>query len=236
MTPLSKISLATLILGSAFLTAKYLHTDPVELERSEPRLDAPRRPLSWQARSLHDSTSPGLTEVAQTKPLAPAEPLASTPVRKELPKPLEFDAQVSFAAFANSPPRSNAAEPAPPLPVLEPRAPATDSSRPGSAQGTTANDERSVLIANERRPPIPLAPARPHSNLSQVQRHETASASAEADFVEHTVQFGETLPQLASKYLGNREAYLSIYTANLDVLSNPADVTPGLVLKIPVNR
>ncbi len=85
--------------------------------------------------------------------------------------------------------------------------------------------------------PIPFAiAATPHpaSQLMAVDDEEVDSHSAVREFVSHTVQFGETLPQIAMQYTGRRESYMAIYQANLDVLSSPADVTPGIVLKIPV--
>lgn len=90
------------------------------------------------------------------------------------------------------------------------------------------------LTAGDARPPIPFALAQPSSGLMLVDDEEVDPRSVVKDYVEHTVQFGETLPQIALRYLGRREEYLSIYQANLDVLSNPAEISPGIVLKIPV--
>jgi nucleoid-associated protein YgaU len=85
---------------------------------------------------------------------------------------------------------------------------------------------------------LPFAAARPLSTLVAVDRHLPAPTAPPEDesFSRHTVQFGETLPVIADQYLGNREAYWSIYEANLDVLDNPVQLVPGTVLKIPLRR
>ena len=91
--------------------------------------------------------------------------------------------------------------------------------------------------ATNSRPPLPFAIAampRPASPLMAVDDEEVDSHSAAREFVSHTVQFGETLPQIAMQYTGRRESYMAIYQANLDVLSSPAEIIPGIVLKIPV--
>jgi len=49
----------------------------------------------------------------------------------------------------------------------------------------------------------------------------------------YTVQSGDTLSGIARKLLGNANAYLEIFNANKDQLSDPDKITPGQVLKIP---
>ncbi len=88
-----------------------------------------------------------------------------------------------------------------------------------------------------RRAALPFTnsvPPTPKSQLMTVDDEEVDADGASPEFVEHTVQFGETLPQIALKYTGRRETYMAIYQANLDVLSSPAEVGPGIVLKIPL--
>ncbi len=88
-----------------------------------------------------------------------------------------------------------------------------------------------------RRAALPFmnsVPPIPKSQLMAVDDEEVDSESASSEFVQHTVQFGETLPQIALQYTGRRETYMAIYQANLDVLSSPAEVSPGIVLKIPL--
>ncbi len=255
MTPIGKLSLATLILGSAFVTAKYLHQVSPEPTFPTPRPEVSRRPLAWQARSIQATAAPGLTAIAQNQSIT-SESAAALAATK---KPTAFNSQVAFAAFSHSnpgatskgtppageSPAETSTETLPPLPSPPLEGEAEVETGVAATRHSTANpqDAVSVLRADvpadptrsERRWPIPLALS-PQSDLSSVQLHEAVPAAATGDFIEYTVQFGDSLPLLASRFLGDREAYLSIYTANLDVLSNPADVAPGLVLKIPARR
>jgi len=108
-------------------------------------------------------------------------------------------------------------------------------------------DSRDALNASfetqstNERPVVPFALAsspQPQVALMRVDDEEEGVGigldSSAGEFVHHTVQFGDTLPQIALQYTGRRESYMAIYRANLDVLSSPAEVTPGIVLKIPV--
>jgi nucleoid-associated protein YgaU len=91
--------------------------------------------------------------------------------------------------------------------------------------------------ASTHRPPLPFSTAsvsRAKGGLTTVDDEEIASEFGPGNFVHHTVQFGETLPQIAMQYTGRQDTYLLIYHANLDVLKSPADLSPGIVLKIPV--
>ena len=49
----------------------------------------------------------------------------------------------------------------------------------------------------------------------------------------YTVQAGDTLSGIAKKYLGNANAYTDIFNANRDQLTDPDQIKPGQVLKIP---
>ena len=49
----------------------------------------------------------------------------------------------------------------------------------------------------------------------------------------YTVQAGDTLSSIAKKFLGNANAYMDIFNANKDQLSDPDKIKPGQVLKIP---
>jgi nucleoid-associated protein YgaU len=60
------------------------------------------------------------------------------------------------------------------------------------------------------------------------------SFQAEPQFIMHKVKRGETLGQLAKKYLGNPNLHPEIFNANRDDLGNPNDLRIGMVLKIPV--
>lgn len=49
----------------------------------------------------------------------------------------------------------------------------------------------------------------------------------------YTVKSGDTLSKIAKEMLGNANAYMTIFNANKDQLSDPDKIKPGQVLKIP---
>jgi nucleoid-associated protein YgaU len=49
----------------------------------------------------------------------------------------------------------------------------------------------------------------------------------------YTVQPGDTLSKIAKEYLGNANAYMKIFEANKEQLSDPDKIRPGQVLQIP---
>ena len=49
----------------------------------------------------------------------------------------------------------------------------------------------------------------------------------------YTVQSGDTLSKIAKDRLGDANAYMKIFNANKDQLSDPDKIQPGQVLKIP---
>ena len=51
--------------------------------------------------------------------------------------------------------------------------------------------------------------------------------------VTYTVKSGDTLSQIAREFLGDAAAYMEIFNANRDQLSDPNLIKPGQVLKIP---
>ena len=55
----------------------------------------------------------------------------------------------------------------------------------------------------------------------------TATASS------YTVKAGDTLSKIAKEHLGNANAYMKIFEANKDQLTDPDKIKPGQVLKIP---
>ncbi len=58
----------------------------------------------------------------------------------------------------------------------------------------------------------------------------TATATATTSY---TVKAGDTLSKIAKEHLGNANAYMKIFEANKDVLSDPDKIKPGQVLRIP---
>jgi nucleoid-associated protein YgaU len=49
----------------------------------------------------------------------------------------------------------------------------------------------------------------------------------------YTVKAGDTLSKIAREKLGDANAYMEIFNANKDQLSDPDKIRPGQVLKIP---
>jgi nucleoid-associated protein YgaU len=49
----------------------------------------------------------------------------------------------------------------------------------------------------------------------------------------YTVQAGDTLSKIAKEHLGNANAYMKIFDANKDQLTDPDKIKPGQVLRIP---
>lgn len=59
------------------------------------------------------------------------------------------------------------------------------------------------------------------------------AAGAAAGGRTYTVKAGDTLSAIAKEHLGNANAYMKIFEANRDQLSDPDKIKPGQVLRIP---
>ena len=60
-----------------------------------------------------------------------------------------------------------------------------------------------------------------------------AAAAPAAASTTYTVKSGDTLSAIAKQHLGDANAYMRIFEANRDQLSDPDKIKPGQVLKIP---
>ena len=49
----------------------------------------------------------------------------------------------------------------------------------------------------------------------------------------YTVKAGDTLSKIAKEHFGDANAYMKIFNANKDILSDPDKIKPGQVLKLP---
>jgi len=65
--------------------------------------------------------------------------------------------------------------------------------------------------------------------VADIKTNPAAAASGAT----YTVKAGDTLSQIAKDKLGSASAYMEIFNANKDVLSDPDKIKPGQVLKIP---
>ncbi len=61
----------------------------------------------------------------------------------------------------------------------------------------------------------------------------TAAAAAKAAEKIHVVVAGDTLGAIAKKYYGKAGAYMKIFDANKDILTDPDKIKPGQKLRIP---
>lgn len=59
------------------------------------------------------------------------------------------------------------------------------------------------------------------------------AASAAPAATTYTVQSGDTLSKIAKTHLGDANAYMKIFDANKDKLTDPDKIKPGQVLTIP---
>jgi nucleoid-associated protein YgaU len=60
-----------------------------------------------------------------------------------------------------------------------------------------------------------------------------APAGTSSEMATYTVRAGDTLSKIAKEHLGQASAYMEIFEANKDQLTNPDLIKPGQVLKIP---
>jgi nucleoid-associated protein YgaU len=69
--------------------------------------------------------------------------------------------------------------------------------------------------------------------VADIKATGSSSASAGAAAETYTVKSGDTLSKIAKEKLGHEAAYMDIFNANKDQLSDPDKIKPGQVLKIP---
>jgi nucleoid-associated protein YgaU len=67
----------------------------------------------------------------------------------------------------------------------------------------------------------------------QVTGKPTAAAAASAAAKTYTVKAGDTLSKIAKEHLGSANAYMKIFEANRDQLTDPDKIKPGQVLHLP---
>ena len=61
----------------------------------------------------------------------------------------------------------------------------------------------------------------------------TETATPKQTQATYTVKAGDTLSKIAKEFLGDANAYMEIFNANRDQLTDPNLIKPGQVLKIP---
>jgi nucleoid-associated protein YgaU len=72
---------------------------------------------------------------------------------------------------------------------------------------------------------------------SEIVADIKATGTPAPDVTAHTyvVKAGDTLSKIAKEMLGDSSAYMDIFNANRDQLSDPNLIRPGQVLKIPLH-
>ena len=100
-------------------------------------------------------------------------------------------------------------------------------------QGTVNSQEE----ANKIWDAIKTVPDWRNDVVGQITVAAAAGASA-AGAVQstYTVKSGDTLSKIAKAHLGDANAYMAIFEANKDQLTDPNVIKPGQVLKIPAAR
>ena len=95
-------------------------------------------------------------------------------------------------------------------------------------KGTVATDAE----RNELWSAIKTIPTWQNDVVADIQVTGGGAAAAPAAKT-YTVQAGDTLSKIAKEHLGNANAYMKIFDANKDQLTDPDKIKPGQVLKIP---
>ncbi|RMG32601.1 MAG: LysM peptidoglycan-binding domain-containing protein [Planctomycetota bacterium] len=88
------------------------------------------------------------------------------------------------------------------------------------------------------KPAVPLTPAAasersPQTDSTNARRGDGASPGG---YRIHVVRRGETLSEIALRYLGSVARYREIFDANRDVLRDPDSIREGMTLRIPTAR
>ena len=78
---------------------------------------------------------------------------------------------------------------------------------------------------------IKTIPTWPSDIVADIQA--TGGGAAAGGHQTYTVKPGDTLSKIAKEHLGNANAYMDIFNANKDQLTDPDKIKPGQVLKLP---
>lgn len=107
-----------------------------------------------------------------------------------------------------------------PEPVIEPNSKSDDDDFP-----PLFPNEPSIVTDDATK-----SPDRPEPGSSGPVRSED---STPAEYDEYVVRYGDTLSQIAEKFLGSQAKYLQIYEANKDRMQAPDRLQVGMSLRIP---
>jgi LysM repeat protein len=79
---------------------------------------------------------------------------------------------------------------------------------------------------------IKTIPTWPQDIVADIKAAQPAAAAHDTART-YTVKPGDTLSKIAKELLGDAKAYMDIFNANKDQLSDPDKIQPGQVLKVP---
>ena len=96
-------------------------------------------------------------------------------------------------------------------------------------KGTVATEDEK----NEIWTAIKTIPTWKNDIVADIQVTGGPAAAAPAAGKTYTVKAGDTLSKIAKEHLGNANAYMKIFDANKDQLTDPDKIKPGQVLRIP---
>jgi nucleoid-associated protein YgaU len=95
-------------------------------------------------------------------------------------------------------------------------------------KGTVATQEQ----ANKIWDAIKTIPDWPQEVIADIKATAAGGSGGQSTY---TVKSGDTLSKIAKELLGSANAYPEIFELNRDQLSNPDQIKPGQVLKIPAH-
>ncbi len=96
-------------------------------------------------------------------------------------------------------------------------------------KGTVASED----IKNEIWTAIKTIPEWRDEIVAEIEVTPPAATPAATTAATYTVQPGDTLSKIAKVHLGDASAYMKIFEANRDQLTNPDQIKPGQVLRLP---
>lgn len=89
-------------------------------------------------------------------------------------------------------------------------------------------------ISEEKKITTPVEPEKEAEKISGAGiAEEKVSEKPKPQPIAYTVQEGDTLGKIASKFLGDESRWTDIYEANKNVIKNPSQIYPGDIITIP---
>ncbi|MCA9058012.1 MAG: LysM peptidoglycan-binding domain-containing protein [Planctomycetaceae bacterium] len=184
---------------------------PVYTEYSHQQHSAEDHDAPWTLKDLYQdlhSRSDGVPVPVGSSLPAP---------RPQTPNPeTQQPSREEFRSIADAPSDDATSRPLPPLP-----APKTDEHEQAETR-TTPSGPAAVEIPNPAGPP------------GSADAPKDAFASPDR-FREYMVEYGDTLSEIAERFLGSQARYREIFEANRDRMSSPDQLRIGKAIRIPLH-